>query len=89
VIPTTDWGEIQRPRGRQLPVIFLAALVFFVGAPMLFGIAVVTANNWALLAGMAALAASVIVVVRVLSSDRQPQHTRTSGTSPERDIQQA
>jgi Kef-type K+ transport system membrane component KefB len=77
VIPTNDWGEFQRPRGWQLPVIILAALVFFVGAPMLFGIAVVTGNNWALLAGMAAVAASVIVVVRVLSSDRQTQHTRT------------
>jgi Kef-type K+ transport system membrane component KefB len=77
VIPTNDWREFQRPRGWQLSAIFLAALVFFVGGPVLFGIAVLTANNWALLAGMATVAASVIVVVRVLSSDRQTQDTRT------------
>jgi hypothetical protein len=77
VIPTTDWGEIQRPRGRQLPVIFLAAVGFFVGGPVLFGVAVVTGNNWALLAGMAAVAVSAIVVVRVLSPARQTQDTRT------------
>ena len=73
---TMQWGPLPRPRRRHVPVIFLAALVFFVGGPVLFGVAVVTGNNWALLAGMAALAVSVSIVIRSLSSARQSLDTR-------------
>ncbi len=78
VTPTMDWRELPRPGGRQLPVIVLAGLVFFVGAPALFGASAVTGSNWALLAHMAAVATSVTIVVRVLlSADRQGQDTHT------------
>ena len=73
---TMQWGPLPRPRLRQVPVILIAGLIFFVGAPVLFGTAALTGNDWALLAGMAAVTASVGIVIRSLSSARQSLDTR-------------
>jgi hypothetical protein len=72
---TMQWGPLPRPHRRQVPVILLAGLIFFIGAPVLFATAAFTGNAWALLAGTAAVAASVSIVIRSLSSARQSLDT--------------